>query len=208
MTKDKNIYAIENEKSDEYWSDAPVYGNQKLKYLEVIDKRYLNMGKALVDDDIYIQERLAAIRWDVNSTRAQKFWTQSPNYTHIMNYSIKGSLLGTSFTISYIVNKLGLTFPTVTKIINEAEAEEFIYVYNKGDKSAKTSIAATEWLVIDWLKRYVPYRAEGWNNVLNNYDTNSFHEWWELVKSNPEKQEKFRAQMDQAVEKYKNKNSS
>ena len=117
----------------------------------------------------------------------------------VFNFAIKGSLSGTSYAISYIVSKLALTYPTVTKIVNEAEAEEFIYVYNKGDKSAKTSIAAREWLVIDWLKRYVPYRAEGWNNVLNNYDTNSFHEWWELVKSDPEKREKFRKQMDQAV---------
>ena len=220
MNKKENIYPMPNlvgdnkinlvkekkikrEQPDEYVTEAPYHGSQKVDFLKGIDQRFLNMGKALVADDIYIQERLALIKWDVNSSKAQKFWMQSPSYRGVFNYAIKGSLSGTSYAISYIVSKLALTYPTVTKIVNEAEAEGYIYVYNKGDKSEKTAIAAFEWLTIDYLKRYIPYRAEGWNAVLNDFDTNSFHKWWLTLKTDPKKVNAFAEQINQAEQNAK-----
>tara|TARA_R100000655_G_C2952624_1_gene187547 strand:+ start:274 stop:927 length:654 start_codon:yes stop_codon:yes gene_type:complete len=217
MTKDKNIYPmtdlvgskkIKTELTDEYVTNAPYFGSAKVDFLQGIDQRFLQMGKALITDDIYIQERLAQIKWDVNSSKGQKFWMQSPSYRGVFNYAIKGSLSGTSYAISYIVSKLALTYPTVTKIVNEAEAEGYIYVYNKGDASEKTAIAAVEWLTIDYLKRYIPYRADGWNTVLNDYDTNAFHKWWLNLKADPKKAEAFADQINTAEENAKNKGNS
>ena len=211
MAKNKNIYPMPNlvgvkkikKDVDEYVTEAPSYGQQRVDFLQGIDQRFLNMGKALVDDDIYIQERSAQIKWDINSTKAQKFWMQSPNYRGVFNYAIKGSLTGTSYALSYIVGKLGLTYPTVTKIINEGEAEGYLYVYNKNDASEKTAIAAVEWLTIDYLRKYIPYRAEGWNAVLNDYDTNSFHKWYLALKADPKRFQAFAEQMNLAEEKCK-----
>ena len=183
---------------DEYKTNAPFHGSAKVDFLKVIDQRFLHMGKALVTDDIYIQERHTQVKWDPNSNKAQKFFMQSPNYRGIFNYAIKGSLSGTSYAVSYIVSKLALTYPTVAKIINEAEEEGYFYIYNKGDRSEKTAIAATEWLTIDYLRRYVPYRAEGLNEVLNDYDTNAFHEWWHVIKTDPKKLQIFAEQFLQA----------
>jgi len=217
MTKDKNIYPMPNlvggkkiktEPTDEYVTEAPYFGSAKVDFLNGIDQRFLQMGKALITDDIYIQERLAQIKWDVNSSKGQKFWMQSPNYRGVFNYAIKGSLSGTSYAISYIVSKLALTYPTVTKIVNEAEAEGYIYVYNKGDASEKTAIAAVEWLTIDYLKRYIPYRAEGWNAVMNDFDTNAFHKWWLTLKTDPKKVNAFAEQINLAEENAKNKGNS
>ena len=217
MTKDKNIYPmtplvggkkIKTEPTDEYVTEAPFYGSQRVDFLKGIDQRFLNMGKALITDDIYIQERLAQIKWDVNSSKAQKFWMQSPNYRGVFNYAIKGSLSGTSYALSYIVSKLALTYPTVTKIINEGEAEGYLYVYNKNDASEKTAIAAVEWLTIDYLRKYIPYRAEGWNAVLNEYDTNAFHAWYLALKTDPKRLQAFADQINTAEENAKNKGNS
>tara|TARA_X000000368_G_scaffold12582_2_gene10172 strand:- start:18 stop:665 length:648 start_codon:yes stop_codon:yes gene_type:complete len=214
MNKKQNIYPmtklvggkkIKREPVDEYVTEAPYFGSQKVDFLQGIDQRFLQMGKALITDDIYIQERLSQIKWDVNSSKGQKFWMQSPSYRGVFNYAINGSLSGTSYAISYIVSKLALTYPTVTKIVNEAEAEGYIYVYNKGDKSEKTAIAAVEWLTIDYLRKYVPYRAEGWNAVLNDYDTNSFHKWWLHLKADPKLAEVFADQINTAEENAKKK---
>ena len=210
MAKNKNIYPMPNlvgvkkikKDVDEYVTNAPNYG-ETVAFLKGIDQRFLNMGKALVTDDIYIQERATQVKWDINSTKAQKFWMQSPNYRGIFNYAIAGSLSGTSYAVSYIVSKLALTYPTVTKIINEGEAEGYLYVYNKGDKSEKTAIAAVEWLTIDYLRKYIPYRAEGWNAVLNDYDTNAFHRWYVALKSDPKKSQAFAEQLNQAEEKVR-----
>jgi hypothetical protein len=210
MSKNQNIYPMTTlvggkkmkKEMDEYVSEAPSY-SKKVDFLKGIDERFLNMGNALIDDDIYIQEKATQIKWDINSSKAQKFWMQSWNYRRILNYAIKGSLTGTAFSLSHIVGKLGLTFPTVTKIVNEGEAEGYLYVYNKGDKSEKTAIAAVEWLTIDYLKKYVPYRAEGWNAVLHAYDTDSFHQWYTLLKEDQKRFQKFAEQMNQAEEKYK-----
>ena len=212
MSKNQNIYPmtklvggkkIKREPTDEYVTEAPSYGQRKLDFLQGIDQRFLNMGKALVTDDIYIQERSAQIKWDINSSKAQKFWMQSPNYRGVFNYAIKGSLTGTSSALSYIVGKLGLTYPTVTKIINEGEAEGYLHVYNKNDASEKTAIAAVEWLTIDYLRKYIPYRAEGWNAVLNDYDTNAFHKWYLALKADPKRLQEFAEQINQAEEKCK-----
>ena len=211
MNKNKNIYPMTNlvrgkkikrEPTDEYITNAPNYG-EKVDFLKGIDQRFLNMGKALVTDDIYIQERATQVKWDINSSKAQKFWMQSPNYRGIFSYAIKGSLTGTSYALSYIVSKLGLTYPTVTKIINEGEAEGYLYVYNKGDAKEKTAIAAVEWLTIDYLRKYVPYRAEGWNAVLLNYDTNAFHKWYVALKADRKKAQEFAEQLNKAEEKTK-----
>ena len=210
MNKNQNIYPmtkivggkkIKREPVDEYITEAPFHGSHRVDFLNGIDVRFLQMGKALVDDDIYIQERAAQIKWDINSSKAQKFWMQSPNYRGIFNYAIKGSLAGTSYALSYIVGKLGLTYPTVTKIINEGEAEGYLYVYNKNDASEKTAIAAVEWLTIDYLRKYIPYRAEGWNAVLNDYDTNAFHAWYTKLKEDPKRLQDFAEQINQAEEK-------
>ena len=214
MTKDKNIYPMTNlvgekkikrEPTDEYITEAPYHGSQRVDFLKGIDQRFLNMGKALVADDIYIQERQMQVKWDINSSKAQKFLMQSPNYRGVFNYAISGSLLGTSYALSYIVSKLALTYPTVTKIINEGEAEGYLHVYNKNDASEKTAIAAVEWLTIDYLRKYIPYRAEGWNTVLNDYDTNAFHKWWLQLKADPKKVEAFAEQINQAEENAKKK---
>ena len=203
MTKLVGGKKVKSEPVDEYISEAPYYGKQRVDFLQGIDQRFLNMGKALITDDIYIQERQAQVKWDINSSKAQKFWMQSPNYRGIFNYAIKGSLTGTSYALSYIVGKLGLTYPTVTKIINEGEAEGYLYVYNKNDASEKTAIAAVEWITIDYLRKYIPYRAEGWNAVLNDYDTNAFHKWYLALKADPKKLQAFAEQMNLAEEKCK-----
>ena len=204
MTKDKNIYEMPNlvkekkikqKNTDEYVTDAP---NLVAPFLEELDIRFVNMCKAIVTDDITIRERQTTLRWSPSSTKAQRFFHQSPIYRGVMDYCVQAKMLGTSSSISYMVSRLGVTYPTITKIVNEAEAEGFITVYNKGDAKEKTAIAAKAWLVIDYMKLYCVSRAEGWNAVLNEYDTNNFHLYYEVMKTDPKKVEKFAKQFDQA----------
>lgn len=178
---------------EEYKTEAPARTSD---FLNDVDKRLVNLAKAVITDDIYKMERLAQIKWDVNSSRAQKFFLQSPNYRAILDYALWAKIFGTSVAISYIVAKLGLTYPTVTKIVNEAEAEGYINVYNKGDASEKTAIACKAWLVMDYMKRYVSYRAEGWDAIRNDYDTNAFHKWFSDIKQNPKLSDKLQEQLD------------
>ena len=178
---------------EEYKTEAPDLTSD---FLNDFDKRFVNFAKAVITDDIYRNERFAQVKWDVNANRAQKFFLQSPNYRAIFDYAVYAKIFGTSVPISYIVAKLGLTYPTVTKIVNEAEAEGYINVYNKGDASEKTAIASKAWLVIDYLKRYVPYRADHWDAIRNDYDTNAFHKWFADLKLNPKLSQKFQEQLD------------
>ena len=39
---------------------------------------------------------------------------------------------------------------------------------------------------------YCIERAEGWNAVMNDFDTNNFHIWYENMKDDPKKAEKFK----------------
>ena len=206
MTKDKNIYPMTNligekkiktETTDEYVTEAP---NLVAPFLRELDIRFVNMCKAIVKDDITIRERQTTLRWSPNSTKAQRFFHQSPIYRGVLDYSVQAKMLGTSSAISYMVSRLGVTYPTITKIVNEAEAEGFITVYNKGDAKEKTAIAAKAWLVMDYMKLYCISRADGWNAVLNTYDTNNFHLYYEVMKADPKKVEKFAKQFEKADE--------
>ena len=47
---------------------------------------------------------------------------------------------------------------------------------------------------------YCIERAEGWNAVLNDFDTNNFHIWYESMKDDPKKAEKFKESFGKALE--------
>ena len=122
----------------EYESDAP---NLMAPFLRVMDERFINMCKAIVTDDIQMIEEAAKRKWDPSSTKQRKFWLQSPVYRHVLNYAVISAITGTSASISYMVTKLGSTYTTIQRIVNEAEAEGYIDVFNKGDSKSKTTIA-------------------------------------------------------------------
>ena len=172
----------------EYNSNAP---NHVAAFLRNMDERFINMCKAIVTDDIQITETAQRNKWDPTSSKAQRFWLQSPIYRQVLNYAVISTMTGSSAAISYMVTKLGSTYTTIQKIVNEAEAEGYIDVYNKGDAKSKTTIAAKPWLALDYMQRYCITRAEGWNAVLNDFDTNNFHIWYESMKANPKKSQKF-----------------
>ena len=107
---------------DEYKTNAPFYGSAKVDFLKGIDQRFLNMGKALVTDDIYIQERHTRDKWDPNSNTAQKFFMQSPNYRGIFNlmfffnifcYSCRNS--SNIFIVKFITND---SSPSISSKLN------------------------------------------------------------------------------------------
>ena len=99
-----------------------------------------------------------------------------------------------------MVTKLGSTYTTIQKVVNEAEAEGYIDVFNKGDSKSKTTIAAKRWMVLDYMQKYCISRAENWNAVLNDFDTNDFHIWYEAMKADPKKSDKFAESFRKAFE--------
>jgi len=181
----------------DYKSNAP---NHVASFLRGMDERFVNMCKAIITDDIQIVEEAHKKKWHPSSTKAQKFWLQSSIYRQVFNYAVFSRMTGTSAAISYMVTKLGSTYTTIQKIVNEAETEGFIDVYNKGDSKSKTTIAAKPWLVLDYMQRYCISRAEGWNSVLNDFDTNDFHIWYESMKADPKKSDKFAESFRRALE--------
>lgn len=186
-----------NTEVGEYKSDAP---NLMAPFLRNLDERFVNMCKAVVTDDIHMTEELHKNKWDPSSTKARKFWLQSPIYRQVLNYAIISTMTGTSVSISYMVTKLGSTFTTIQRIVNEAENEGFIDVFNKGDSKSRTTIAAKPKLLLDFMKKYCLERAEGWNAVLNDFDTNDFHIWYESMKADTKKSEKFADSFEKALE--------
>jgi len=198
------FFLVKENNSDvgDYVTDAP---NHVAPFLKHIDERFVNMCKAIVTDDIQIIEDAHRKKWDPLSSKAQKFWLQSPVYRQVFNYAVFGTMTGSSAAISYMVTKLGSTYTTIQKIVNEGEAEGYIDVYNKGDAKSKTTIAAKPWLALDYMQRYCVSRAEGWNSVLNDFDTNNFHIWYESMKANPKKAESFAKSFKDAMEKAKMK---
>ncbi len=181
----------------EYESDAP---NLMAPFLRVMDERFINMCKAIVTDDIQMIEEAAKRKWDPSSTKQRKFWLQSPVYRHVLNYAVISAITGTSASISYMVTKLGSTYTTIQRIVNEAEAEGYIDVYNKGDSKSKTTISCKPNLLLDFMMCYCIERAEGWNAVMNDFDTNNFHIWYENMKDDPKKAEKFKESFGKALE--------
>jgi|TARA_Y100000310_G_C20610708_1_gene777835 hypothetical protein len=181
----------------DYKSNAP---NHVAPFLRVMDERFVNMCKAIVTDDITIAEEAHKKKWDPSSTKARKFWLQSPIYRQVLNYAVISTMTGTSRSISYMVTKLGSTYTTIQKVVNEAEAEGYIDVFNKGDSKSKTTIAAKRWMVLDYMQKYCISRAEGWNAVLNDFDTNNFHIWYEAMKADPKKSDKFAESFRKALE--------
>ena len=202
---DKNIYPITNlvgqnepnTEVGEYHSDAP---SLMAHFLRVMDERFVNMCKAIVTDDIHMIEEAQKRKWDPSSTVARKFWLQSPVYRHVLNYAVISAMTGTSVPISYMVTKLGSTYTTIQRIVNEAEAEGYIDVFNKGDSKSKTTISCKPNLLLDFMMCYCIERAEGWNAVLNNFDTNDFHIWYESMKDDPKKAEMFKESFGKALE--------
>ncbi len=167
-------------------------------YLKDMDVTFVNMCKAILVDDISICETAVKNRFNPNSSRAQKFFLQTPLYRNVLNYAIYGSMTQTSYAISHVVTTMGTSFQTISKIVNEAEAEGYFKVYNKGEKTSKTTFAAVPWLVVDFMKKYCVGRADGWNVVLRQFDTDSFHTEYEKMKSDPVASQRFSEVFEQA----------
>ena len=199
MSDKSKFFVVKENRSDvgEYESDAP---NLMAPFLRVMDERFINMCKAIVTDDIQMIEEAAKRKWDPSSTKQRKFWLQSPVYRHVLNYAVISAITGTSASISYMVTKLGSTYTTIQRIVNEAEAEGYIDVYNKGDSKSKTTISCKPNLLLDFMMCYCIERAEGWNAVMNDFDTNNFHIWYENMKDDPKKAEKFKESFGKALE--------
>lgn len=181
----------------EYHSDAP---NLMAPFLANMDERFINMCKAIVTDDINIAEEAQRKKWDPSSTKVRKFWLQSPIYRQVLNYAVISAMTGTSASISYMVTKLGSTYTTIQRIVNEAEAEGYIDVYNKGDSKSKTTIACKPELLLDFMMCYCIERAESWNAVLNDFYTNDFHIWYEAMKADEKQAKKFAESFAKALE--------
>ena len=139
--------------------------------------RYLQMwGRAVIKDDIDWHRSFAETKRSPNSTRAQKFFSQSHYYRASLSYACFATLKNSAKTISSIAKDTGMSIQQAMKIANEAEEAGYFYQWNKGNPKFNTSIAATEWITIDYLQRYVVKRIFNWYDLTQDFSLRTLEE--------------------------------
>jgi hypothetical protein len=179
MNKKQNIYPMSNlVGKNEFNKKAKVEPTltPKSDILSELPRFLLEMSKAIMIDDNNWHKNFSETKRSPNSSACQRFWCQSHYYRAVLSYSCLATLKGSSKSISNIAKDTGMSIQQAMKIANEAEDAGYIHQYNKGNASLATTVAATDWQLIDYIHRYVMRRLFLWNEVREDYSTDHLHD--------------------------------
>ena len=205
MTKDKNVYPMTNlvgkNKPNKKLKVEPTLA-PKSDILAELPKPLLEMSKAIMMDDNNWHKSFSEMKRSPESTPCQRFWSQSHYYRAVLSYSCLATLKGSSKSISNIAKDTGMSIQQAMKIANEAEDAGYIIQYNKGNASLATTVAATDWQLIDYIHRYVIRRLFFWYEVRADYSTEHFHdEFIEPLLNDQNEMDAFREVMNSLAQK-------